>query len=617
MGRQKGPKQRSKEVASSSSRAVKSLQTVTKFETFSGGFTYVPVSSFANEELSLPSEYRIALTKLSKKDSITKQKALAELIELCKQNCDVQLVLQILPFWAHNYNKLCYEKDGKVRTAAHSAMKIIAEMAGKEFAPYLKKVIGWWWISQDDFYSVSAKSASESFIAAFPSQEKQRKVLLFCHEEIVKLINQNVFVTDLRKLTDTTKEEDFAEKLMASSLKSFGSLVSHIHKMDKNEKAKKSITILIGNARFWKLYKHKSLKVRQMYYYVISAISTCFPNLLKDHLSSLQKSVFHNLHDTDGSVMKYIWLAAHSITLNSENCFDFVDVRAGYLPQFFNSLEKGFYGFASQICKYLPDIVRKFPASIKSDTDVYNRLFKAFDQAINVSNVSLFPSVVETKALLIAMIECFEIVLFEKSLSEVYGVKCVDTMLDWFSNCTGCTSPDTWNKHSWKTYIKVFAFLIKKLEKNKDEINDIFLKKIWNEVGIPFKVFMDQIDLKSIDEMHFLINGYQIFFESLSEPSAENDSYQTSLSKKVNFNDKMILNNKTSDYFIISSPVLNVLAEFLAIIISSTAPNIYKVDILDNLFVKYLSKELFEKMSSKLHQNSSKNFLLDVFGPHI
>ena len=615
MGRQKGPKNRSKEVASSSSQAFKKIQTAATFESFEGDYTYVPVSSFTNQELSIPSEYRIALTKLSKKDTITKQKALAELTELCKQNCDVQLILQILPYWAQNFNKLCYEKDGKVRAAAHIAMKIIVEIAGKEFAPYLKKVIGWWWISQDDFYSVSAKSANESFLTAFQSQEKQSQVLLFCHEEIVKLINQNVFVTDLRKLTDTSKEEDFAEKLIASSLKSFGSFVTHIYKTKKNEKAKKTLTNFIGKTRFWKLFKHKSLKVRQMYYYVISELSTCFPSLLTDHLSSLEKSVFHNLHDTNGSVMKYIWLAASSITLNIENCFEFVDVRAGYLPQFYKSLEKGFYGFASQICKYLPDIVRKFPGSIKSDVDVYSRLFKAFNQSINVSNELLSPSLVETKALIIAMIECYEIVLLENTLPEDFNIECINTMLEWFSNCTGCSQTDYWNKNSWKTYIKVFALLIKKLEKNKDKLSCSVLEKVWNEVKTTYIKTIEQSNVENYDKVKFLTNCYQLFFESLCESSVDNYSYQTLLSKKVDFSsNKIILNQKIFDSFMKSSPVLNLLTEFLVVTVQSTVTSMIKFDIVDKLILKYLSKELLEKLYTKLNY---KSFLLDFFVPLI
>ena len=615
MGRQKGPKNRSKEVASSSSQAFKKIQTAATFESFEGDYTYVPVSSLSNQELSIPSEYRIALTKLSKKDTITKQKALAELTELCKQNCDVQLILQILPYWAQNFNKLCYEKDGKVRAAAHSAMKIIVEIAGKEFAPYLKKVIGWWWISQDDFYSISAKSANESFLAAFQSQEKQSQVLLFCHEEIVKLINQNVFVSDLRKLTDTSKEEDFAEKIIASSLKSFGSFVSHIYKTEKNEKAKKTITNFIGKSRFWKLNKHKSLKVRQMYYYVISELSTCFPNLLIDHLSSLEKSVFHNLHDTNGSVMKYIWLAASSITSNIENCFEFVDVRAGYLPQFYKSLEKGFYGFASQICKYLPDIVRKFPDSIKSDVDVHSRLFNAFKQSINVSNDSLLPSVAETKALIIAMIECYEIVLLEDNFSEDFKAKCVDTMLDWFSNCTGCSKADNWNKHSWKIYIKVFALLIKKLEKNKEKINGSVLLKVWDFFETTFKNKVEQTNMKNFDEMEFLINCYQLFFESLCESTADSCTYQSFMSKKVNFDsNKIILNQTAPDSFITSSPVLNILTEFLVVTMQSKITSINKFDIVDKLILKYLSKKLLKIFNTKLNY---KSFLIDSFVPII
>jgi hypothetical protein len=64
------------------------------------------------------STLNVAFRRLSKKESVTKLKALAELRELMPSRSK-EVVLGCLPFWAYIYPKLCLENDCRVREAAH------------------------------------------------------------------------------------------------------------------------------------------------------------------------------------------------------------------------------------------------------------------------------------------------------------------------------------------------------------------------------------------------------------------------------------------------------------------------------------------------------------------
>lgn len=61
----------------------------------------------------------------------------------------------------------------------------------KQFAPYLKQVIGSWLCCQFDIYKEVSSIAVESFWNAFP-EGKRVDVLVFCQSEVLAFITENV-----------------------------------------------------------------------------------------------------------------------------------------------------------------------------------------------------------------------------------------------------------------------------------------------------------------------------------------------------------------------------------------------------------------------------------------
>ena len=77
-----------------------------------GAVVVAPVYSGEDSDLN------VSFKRLTKKDSVTKLKALSELRELLPSRSK-ELVAGCLPYWSYIYPKLCMENDPRVREAAH------------------------------------------------------------------------------------------------------------------------------------------------------------------------------------------------------------------------------------------------------------------------------------------------------------------------------------------------------------------------------------------------------------------------------------------------------------------------------------------------------------------
>lgn len=90
---------------------------------------------------NIDTNFQMALKKMTKKDSVTKLKALQEFTDLCK-NSGADSVKPILPFWPRLYCSLATDVEHRVREASHYAHAAIVEKVKKNIAPYLKQLAG-------------------------------------------------------------------------------------------------------------------------------------------------------------------------------------------------------------------------------------------------------------------------------------------------------------------------------------------------------------------------------------------------------------------------------------------------------------------------------------------
>lgn len=143
-------------------------------------------------DANIDANYQLVLRKMTKKDPITKVKALQEFADLIG-NSEVDTVIAVLPFWPRLYSTLSTDVEHRVREACQQAQFAVATKCGKNIAPYLRQLAPSWITSQYDTYAPAASIASSSFQKSFRPY-KQQEVFNFCQNEILDYIVKNLTV---------------------------------------------------------------------------------------------------------------------------------------------------------------------------------------------------------------------------------------------------------------------------------------------------------------------------------------------------------------------------------------------------------------------------------------
>lgn len=149
---------------------------------------------------SLDTNYQLVFRKMTKKDPVTKVKALQEFSELILKT-EPNIIKTILPFWPRLYNNLSTDVEHRVREAAQQAQAALMTQAGKSIAPYLKQLAPAWITSQYDTYAPAASVATECFQKSFPAH-KQQDVFNFCQNEILDYITKNLTIYTATSLSN-------------------------------------------------------------------------------------------------------------------------------------------------------------------------------------------------------------------------------------------------------------------------------------------------------------------------------------------------------------------------------------------------------------------------------
>lgn len=130
---------------------------------------------------------------MTKKDPITKTKALQELNELIKKS-DLETVCKILPFWPKIYCSLAVDFELRIRECTQQVHNSISLKCGKHIAPILRQISSVWIITQFDTYGPAASISFTSFSKAFPADDKIKQVFNFCQKEICNYLIENLTI---------------------------------------------------------------------------------------------------------------------------------------------------------------------------------------------------------------------------------------------------------------------------------------------------------------------------------------------------------------------------------------------------------------------------------------
>uniref|UniRef100_A0A8C1EB03 E3 ubiquitin-protein ligase listerin n=1 Tax=Cyprinus carpio carpio TaxID=630221 RepID=A0A8C1EB03_CYPCA len=375
---------------------------------------YVPAVQGAEEiDNQVDADFRMVLRKLSKRDAVTKLKAVQEFGTMCQER-QPDVVKGVLPYWPRIYCRISMDHDRRVREATQQAFEQLVLKVKRNLAPYLKSIMGHWLISQCDTYSPAASAASAAFQAAFPLN-KQPEAISFCKDEILNVLQDNLLketadtLSDPQSVPEEEREAKFI-RLLTSSLLALKRLLSILPEQDR-ELLKERLTQLITQGKFWKYSKHKTPQVRA-FFELIATMCAHTPQLIQAEAARACSAVLLSIDDTDPVVLPPLWEAVLHILSCVDNCWTHVSARKGVMPKLWVLLKEGGRGLATSLHPNLLPFISKLPAEVTQPNLEFSRTFlTSVIQGLLSDRAKSSPS--ESAAIIFATMECLRFIVLQ------------------------------------------------------------------------------------------------------------------------------------------------------------------------------------------------------------
>ncbi|CAM5079418.1 unnamed protein product [Eretmochelys imbricata] len=400
------------------------------FGTSQSDLGYVPAVQGAEEIDSLvDADFRMVLRKLSKRDVITKLKAMQEFGAMCKER-ESEVVKGVLPYWPRIYCKISLDHDRRVREATQQAFEQLILKVKKHLAPYLKSIMGYWLIAQCDTYSPAASAAKVAFETAFPSS-KQPEALAFCKEEVLNMLQDHLLKETPDTLSDpqTVPEEEREAKyfrILTCSLLALKKLLCMLPKNETHSLEEKLIPLQSQN-KFWKYGKHSIPQVRSAFFELVSTFCQLLPESMKVEGPRVCPAVLLSIDDSDAVVCPALWESVLYVLVTIEDCWSHVNAKKGVLPKLWIVLREGGRGLATVIYPNLLPLISKVPHGItEPKLDFYRTFFSSIIQGL--SSERTIASHSECSAIISAFMECLRFAMLQ-NLGEEDEQKQIQQML--------------------------------------------------------------------------------------------------------------------------------------------------------------------------------------------
>jgi len=186
-------------------------------------------------------ELQVICKRLSKKDGVTKHKALLELAQLVQArgtaaSSSASVVEGLVPFWLYVYPRLVLlEDDRRVREAVFStALPQLFSADRKAMVGVLgRHLLGPWWAAMSDPQKEVANAATRAFQTVFPKQAKRDEVLAQAAPVNLGYLHDNLRLKPADAVLDTSggngsspeEAEERLERIVTCSLTALASLL--------------------------------------------------------------------------------------------------------------------------------------------------------------------------------------------------------------------------------------------------------------------------------------------------------------------------------------------------------------------------------------------------------
>ncbi|XP_011292059.2 E3 ubiquitin-protein ligase listerin [Musca domestica] len=352
-----------------------------------GLIPFVPGFGAAAEQMpetfdaSISTPYQLTLKKLSKKDPMTKKKALQEFIDLINQS-DMDELKTILPLWPKFYQNLATDPEHSVRELTQTVLQILVTKCKKAIAPYLKQLVPVWLASQYDNYAPAASMASSCFNETFSS--KLTDVCLHCQVDIIDYASRNLTfhtaatLSTGKSLTPEEAEQKY-QRVVVCSLKELSFFVEHSQKAEDQSKIKELLAKLLEHQKFFSFAKNKLNAIKAAWFEFIYHLlqSPQLLEIVEQHKTQVTTVAFQNIDESDPLVAPHVWGCILLIQANFQDWPQTIDFREKVWPKFGHLLRNAFNRNAQAIC---PNVLPFFSqlSHVTQDIEEYHNFIKQF-----------------------------------------------------------------------------------------------------------------------------------------------------------------------------------------------------------------------------------------------
>ncbi|XP_038059128.1 E3 ubiquitin-protein ligase listerin-like [Patiria miniata] len=381
------------------------------FGTMSGDLGYVPaaqsLSLESDQDSSLETDFRMALRKLTKRDVVTKLKAIQEFGALCKEK-NAEAVKGTLPHWPRMYSRLATDHDKRVREATQQAFEQLILRVRRSLAPQLRALMGPWLLAQCDTYAPAALSARAAFQSAFPAA-KQGEAVAFCKTEILRYLEDNLFketaasLSDPKSYTPEEQEEKYL-RIQTCSVLGLGEFVTVLPEKELSS-IQDTLAAILAENKLWKLAKSKSPQLRNAMYSLQGSLMRSAPSIAEAQLARISTTLLGGLDESDPLAVQALWESVLLVVSAFPNCWEHVNVRKAVLPKLWAMLRAGGNGSATVIHPNLLPLLSHVPSDVTgSGVMFYREFFGNIKEGLTCSSARQSAS--EYSAIVKAYMEC-------------------------------------------------------------------------------------------------------------------------------------------------------------------------------------------------------------------
>ncbi|XP_017135075.1 E3 ubiquitin-protein ligase listerin [Drosophila miranda] len=392
------PRTKNNAKPSSSSRTAELLGSNTPifvgFSAQADGGGLVPFApGFANAEqmpdsfdANISPQTQIILRKLSKKDPMTKKKALQEIQEFIEVS-DLDTLKNILPLWPKYYHNLASDPEHNVRELCQTVLQLLMSKCKRAMAPYLKLLVPVWVASRFDTYAPAASIASQSFRDTFAGNANRTKeVCLHCQTEILEYATRNLtFHTPAtlslgKNLTPEEAEQKY-QRVMICSLKLLSFFMEQTALTEDLSQVKEGFASLVAHQKFWSYAKHKVPPIKAAWFECIYHVlqSVALLDVITPQKTQVITLSFQFIDEADPVVAPHIWGCVLLLQSNYEDWYVPLNIRKALLPKLSSLLRNAFNRNAQAICPNLLPFLSKITPGSLQDVDIYEFYQRFFD----------------------------------------------------------------------------------------------------------------------------------------------------------------------------------------------------------------------------------------------